>query len=151
MSHDVGCIGNERGRWGFFSIPPYRGQWKAESFMKVHRVPVVTHLLRCSEGGNGEAERRRERARERGDRRKREGSAHQSRPLLRHLRYRELFPLFSDSSKFGSKSPEGWEGRREACNNFSFSHLKRITKKNSLGGSAKLQSVLVYEFNIYKI
>jgi len=77
MSPDVGCISNERGRWRFFSIPPYRGQWKAESFMKVHRVPVVTHLLRCSEGGNGEAERRRERdRREREREREREDSAH---------------------------------------------------------------------------
>lgn len=61
MSHDGrGNLGNERGRCRFFSILPYYcGQWKAESFMKVHRVPAVTHLSRYSGGGNG-GERRRE-------------------------------------------------------------------------------------------
>lgn len=54
-----GYLDNERGRRRFFSILPYYGQWKAESFMKVHRVPVVTHLSRYGGGGNG-GERRRE-------------------------------------------------------------------------------------------
>jgi len=64
MSHDVECLGNERGRWQFFSIPAYRGRWKAESFMKVHRVSVVTHLSRCSGGKTG-GRKGREGARER--------------------------------------------------------------------------------------
>lgn len=48
-----------------FPFRLYRGRWKAESFMKVHRVPVVTHLSRCNEGGNGAEEEARERETER--------------------------------------------------------------------------------------
>lgn len=72
-----------------FPFRLYRGRWKAESFMKVHRVPVVTHLSRCSEGGNG---RERERGRERG----KVLLVSRSSPLPR---YRELsFRSFQDRS-----------------------------------------------------
>lgn len=63
---DVACLDTERGRWRFFSIPLVsRPQWKAESFMKVHRVLVVMHLSRCNEGGSGGEGRERKEKEER--------------------------------------------------------------------------------------